>query len=151
MWSLPPFSTNIDTKSKLDLPYIYRILKMHKNPYKHRFIAGSSKCSNKPLSVLLTKLLTNIKQVLQKYCETAYNQMWILKNSKELLEHLKISRFQPAHKHQVLRFFDPLHNHSHQKLKSRLATIIRNSFIHRSQIHILGFRSRRTLFCLGTI
>ena len=27
-----------------DLPYIYWITKMHKNPYKHRFIAGSSKC-----------------------------------------------------------------------------------------------------------
>ena len=65
-----------------------------KNPYKHRFIAGSSKCSTKPLSILLTKLLTLIKQGLQKYCETAYsrsgiNQMWILKNSKELLGHLK--------------------------------------------------------------
>ena len=67
---------------------------MHKSPYKHRFIAGSSKCSTKPLSILLTKLLTHIKQGLQKYCETAYsrsgvNQMWILKNSKELLDHLK--------------------------------------------------------------
>ena len=30
---------------QLDLPYIYWIPKMHKNPYKHRFIAGSSKCS----------------------------------------------------------------------------------------------------------
>ena len=63
---------------------------MHKNPYKHRFITGSSKCSTKPLSILLTKLLKHIKQGLQKYCETAYsrsgvNQMWILKNSKELL------------------------------------------------------------------
>ena len=75
---------------ELDLPYIYWIQKMHKNPYKHRFIAGSLKCSTKPLSILLTKLLTHIKQGLQKYCETAYsrsgvNQMWILKNSKELL------------------------------------------------------------------
>ena len=41
---------------ELDLPYIYWIPKMHKNPYKHRFIAGSSKCSTKPLSILLTKL-----------------------------------------------------------------------------------------------
>ena len=42
----------------------------------------------------------------------------------------------------------------HQKLKSRLATIIRNSFIHKkweSQIQISGFRSRRTLFCQGTL
>ena len=73
--------------------YIYWMPKMHKNSYKHRFLAGSSKCSTKPLSILLTKLLTHIKQCLQKYCETAYsrsgiNQMWILKNSKELIEHL---------------------------------------------------------------
>ena len=71
---------------------------IHKNPYKHRFIAGSSRCSTKPLSILLTKLLTHIKQGLQKYCETAYsrsgvNQIWILKNSKELLDHLKSQNF----------------------------------------------------------
>ena len=81
---------------ELDLPYIYWIPEMHKNPYKHRFIAGSSKCSTKPLSILLTKLLTHIKQCPQKYCETAYsrsgvNQMSILKNSKELLDHLIIN------------------------------------------------------------
>ena len=86
------------TDEELDLPYIYWIPKMHKNPYKHRFIAGSSKCSTKPLSILLTKLLTHIKQGLQKYCETSYsrigvNQMWILKNSKELLEHLPSPNF----------------------------------------------------------
>ena len=83
---------------ELDLPYIYWISKMQKNPYKHRFIAGSSKCSIKPLSILLTKLLTHIKQGLQKYCETAYsrsrvNQIWILKNSKELLDHPKSPNF----------------------------------------------------------
>ena len=71
---------------------------MHKNPYKHRIIAGSSKCSTNPLSILLTKLLTHIKESLQKYCETSYsisevNQMWILKNSKELLEHLLSPNF----------------------------------------------------------
>ena len=86
------------TDEELDLPYIYWIPKMHTNPYKHRFIAGSSKCSTKPLSILLTKLLTHIKQGLQKYCETSYsrsgvNQMWILKNSKELLEHLQSPNF----------------------------------------------------------
>ena len=49
-------------------------------------------------SYLLIKLLTHIKQGLQKYCKTAYSrsgidQMWILKNSKELLEHLKSPNF----------------------------------------------------------
>ena len=83
-------SFGIETSDdELDLPYIYWIPKMFKNPFKHRFIGGSSKCSTETLSILLTKLLTHIKQGLQKYCETAYsrsgiNQMWILQNSKEL-------------------------------------------------------------------
>ena len=54
---------------ELDLPYIYWIRKVRKNPFKHRFIAGLSQCWTKPLSVLPTKLLTHIKQGIQKYCE----------------------------------------------------------------------------------
>ena len=30
-----------------DLPYLYWTPKLHKTPFKHRFIAGSSKCTNK--------------------------------------------------------------------------------------------------------
>ena len=122
---------------ELDLPYIYWIPKMHKNPYKHRFIAGSSKCSTKPLSILLTKLLTHIKQGLLKYCETAYsrtgvNQMWILKNSKELLEHLQSPNLNHITSIKSFDFSTLYTTIPHQKLKSRLATIIRNSFIHKN-------------------
>ena len=125
------------TDEELDLPFIYWIPKRHKNPYKHRFIAGSSKCSTKPLSILLTKLLTHIKQGLQKYCETSYsrsgvNQMWILKNSKELLEHLQSPNFNHITSIQSFDFSTLYTTISHQKLKSRLATIIRNSFIHKN-------------------
>ena len=107
---------------------------MHKNPYKHRFIAGSSKCSTKPLSILLTKLLTHIKQGLQKYCETAYsrsgiNQMWILKNSKELLEHLKSPAFNHVTSIKSFDFSTLYTTIPHQKLKERLTSIIRNAFI----------------------
>ena len=101
-----------------------------KNPYKHRFIAGSSKCSTKLRFIILTKLLTHIKQGLQKYCETAYsrsgiNQMWILKNSKELLEHLKSPTF--SHVTSIKSFdFSTLYTTiPHQKLKNRLTSIIR--------------------------
>ena len=108
---------------------------MHKNPYKHRFVAGSSKCSTKPLSILLTKLLTHIKQGLQKYCKTAsprsgINQMWILKNSKELLDHLKSPNFNLITNFKSFDFSTLYRTVPHQKLKSRLATIMRNSFIH---------------------
>ena len=113
---------------------IYWIPKMHKNPYKHRLIAGSSKCSTKPLSILLTKLLTYIKQGLQKYCETAYsrsgiNQMWILKNSKELLEHLKSPTFNRVTSIKYFDFSTLYTTIPHQKLKDRLTSIIRNAFI----------------------
>ena len=43
------------------LPYLYWTPKLHKSPVKHRFIAGSSKCTTKQLSSLLTKILTVIK------------------------------------------------------------------------------------------
>ena len=49
------------------LPYLYWTPKLHKSPVKHHFIAGSSKCT-KQLSSLLTKILTVIKTVLEKYC-----------------------------------------------------------------------------------
>ena len=50
------------------LPYLYWNPKLHKSPVKHRFIAGSSKCTTKQLSSLLTKILTVIKTGLEKYC-----------------------------------------------------------------------------------
>ena len=135
-WVLTSFGIQT-TDEELDLAYIYWIPKMHKNPYKHRFIAGSSKCSTKPLSILLTKLLTHVKQGLQKYCETAYsrngvNQMWILKNSKKLLEHLQSPNFNHITSIKSFDFSTLYTTIPHQKLKSRLATIIRNSFIHKN-------------------
>ena len=50
------------------LPYLYWTPKLHKSPVKHRFVAGSSKCTTKELSSLLTKILTVIKTGLEKYC-----------------------------------------------------------------------------------
>ena len=47
-------------------------VKLHKNPYKQRYIADSAKCSTKPLSQILTRILTAVKEGLQKYCDTAY-------------------------------------------------------------------------------
>ena len=53
-----------------NLPYQYWTVKPHNTPFKHRFIAGSSKCATKDLSCLLTKLLPTIKDGLIKYCAT---------------------------------------------------------------------------------
>ena len=67
-----------------NLPYLYWTPKLHMVPFKHRFIAGSSKCTTKDLSCLLTKVLTTIKGGLIRYCNTktscnGVNSMWIVK------------------------------------------------------------------------
>ena len=76
-----------------NLPYLYWTPTLHKSPYKHWFIAGSSKCTTKDLSCLLTKVLSTIKNGLVRYCNTktsrnSVNNMWILKNSASLLSSL---------------------------------------------------------------
>ena len=116
----------------IDLPKLYWIPKLHKNPYKQRYIAGSAKCSTKPLSQILTRILTAVKEGLQKYYDTAYarsgvNQMWILKNSKELLENL--------HSVNSIKSFDFSTLYTtipHDKLKSKLKAIINQCFFHKN-------------------
>jgi hypothetical protein len=56
-------SLNIPSgKESEDLPYLYWISKLHKTPYKERYIAGSSTCSTKELSIHLTKILSAVKR-----------------------------------------------------------------------------------------
>ena len=43
------------------LPTLYWLPKLHKRPYKLRFIANSSSCTTTKLSILLTSCLTAIK------------------------------------------------------------------------------------------
>jgi hypothetical protein len=92
---LDTFNIPINGIDKYELPYPYWIPKLHKKLLKkQRYKAGSSKCSTKLLSLHLTKILTAVKEKRQKYCATTYarggaNQMWILKNFKELIANLK--------------------------------------------------------------
>ena len=116
-----------------DLPSLYWIPKLHKDPYKHRFIAGSTKCSTKPLSKLLTTILTTVKDGLKKYCDVIYshsgiNQMWILKNSKEPLDNFNSNSLASVKRIKTYDFSTLYTNIPHTKLKSRLAELIRNAF-----------------------
>ena len=56
-------------KVSQDLPYLYRIPKLHKTPYKERYIAGSSTCSTKELSIHLTKILSAVNKGNNKITE----------------------------------------------------------------------------------
>ena len=69
-------SLGIELSDDKRLPYLYWTPKLHKSPVKHCFIAGSSKCTTKQLSSLLTKILTVIKTELEKYCSFKNQPYW---------------------------------------------------------------------------
>ena len=77
--------TKIDVKiDKCELPTFYWLPKLHKRPYKSRFISNSSHCSTTILSKHITSALTAVKDHVIKYSETAFsnsnvNYFWSIK------------------------------------------------------------------------
>ena len=134
-WSKELCSFGISIKDEeLDLPSIYWILKLHKCPFKQRYIAGSAKCSTKPLSKLLTCILSVVKTGLQSYCDTSYsrggvNQMWILKNSKDLLEYIQSRSLSSCNSIKTFDFSTLYTTIPHSKLKDRLRELVQLYFI----------------------
>ena len=117
--------------------------KLHKTACKERYIAGSSTCSTKELSIHLTKILSAVKEGQQKCCETVYsrrgiNYMWISKNSKGLLDNLKSRSFSQVSSIKTLDFSTLHTTLPHDKLKTRFdlnlfMTTTENSSIFRLQ------------------
>ena len=118
-----------------DLSYLYWTPKLHKTPFKHHFIAGSSKCTTKELSYLPTKVLTAIKDRLGRYCNTTVNHngvnnMWIPKHSARLLSSFgNWIIFRYANQSRRLIYFSKFYTSiPHDLFKSHISTRIRNSF-----------------------
>ena len=114
------------------LPYLYWTPKLHKYPGKQRFIAGSSKCTTKQLSRLLTKILTTvIKTGLEKYCgiKTSYTGV---KNSTNLLSSLGHLGVHRATFIQTFDFSTLYTSIPHDLLKSHMNNIINNAFKHKN-------------------
>ena len=64
-------------------------------------ILNETKNHNPPFKLNGRSLISAVKTGLQSYCDTSYsrggvNQMWILKNSKDLLEYIQSSPSPPA-------------------------------------------------------
>ena len=115
------------------LPWLYWTPKLNKSQVKYCFIAGSSKCTTKQLSCLLTKILTVTKTGLEKYCSiktshTGVNNMWILKNSTNLLSSLSHLGVCKATSIQTFDFSTLYTSIPHDLLKSRMNNIINNAF-----------------------
>ena len=94
-----PYKFAVNVKERQDkLPTMYWLPKLHKRPYKARFIANSSSCTTTELSKLLTSCLTAVKSRVIRYYETVYersrkNMFWSIKTSGEVLSKLKSRGF----------------------------------------------------------
>jgi hypothetical protein len=128
-------SFGISTKDEeLNLPSLYWIPTLHKCPFKQRYIAGSAKCSTKPLSKLLTCILLAVNTGFQSYCDTSYsrggvNQMWMLKNSKDLLEYIQYRSISSCNSIKTFYFSTLYTTIPHSKLKDTLRELVQLCFI----------------------
>ena len=114
------------------LPTMYWLPKLHKRPYKARFIANSSSCTTTELSKLLTSCLTAIKAKVIKYCETVYersgkNMFWPIKNSGEVLSKLKDIGYQ-ATSLSTYDFSTLYTTLPHNLIKEKLLDLIKRTF-----------------------
>ena len=76
---------------------MYWLPKLHKRPYKARFIANSSVCTTTELSKLFTSCLTALNIHAIRYVEQVYERsgkmFWSIKNSTEVFDKVyRISR-----------------------------------------------------------
>ena len=78
---------------------MYWIPKLHKKPYKARFIACSSSCTTTRLPKLIISCLKSVKSHCISYCETIYdrtgvNDMCIINNSLDVIQMIGRKQFQ---------------------------------------------------------
>lgn len=93
-------SFDITLQEKERTPQIYSIYwipKLHKTPYKARFIAGSSSCTTTKLSKLITACLKLVKRHCTAYCKTilertGVNNILSINNSLDVIRALEEKR-----------------------------------------------------------
>ena len=87
------FSINVDN-SDMCLAKIFWNPKLHKVPYKARFIAGAKQCATKPLNVIINSCLKVLREHFKKYClainnNSGINTFWSIESSTQFLENIR--------------------------------------------------------------
>ena len=132
------------------LPTMYWLTKLHKRPYKSRFIANSNSCTAAELSKLLTSCLTAVKNHVIRSCEKLYersvkNLFWSIKNSGEVLNKLKSI---PCDQFLNLWIFLTLYHFAHILIKEKLTNLIEWTF-KREGSPYLACNERQAFFTSG--
>ena len=122
------------------LTTLYWLPKLHKRPYKSRFIANSSTCTTTELSILLTSRLNAIKNHVIKYCTTVYERngkqlIWSIKNSGKILNKLK-SRGFLASGLSTYDFSTLYTTMAHNLIKEKLTEIIEQTFNREGSLYL---------------
>ena len=86
------FEMEIKEENK-KLPFLYAIPKLHKNPFKFRFISGARACTTKQISILLNNALLCIRNKLKSDClkssvDTNFNFFLSINSTTEFLNKL---------------------------------------------------------------
>ena len=113
-------------------PTLYWLQKLHKRPYKARFIANSSSCTTTILSKLLTSCLTAVKNHWIRYYDTVYerdeiNYFWSIKSSNEVLNKFKSKKFKFS-KLSTYYFSTLYTTLPHHLIKDKLIDLINNIY-----------------------
>ena len=121
-------------------PTLYWLPKLHKRPYKSRFIANSSACTTTELSILLNSCLTAIKNHVIKYCPPVYKRngkklLCSIKNSGEILNKLK-SRGFLASGLSIYDFSTLYSTLSHNLIKVKLTELIEQTFNREGSLYL---------------
>jgi hypothetical protein len=132
---------NIDVDiTQRKLPTMYWIPKLHKIPYKARFIANSTSCTTTKLSVLLTSCLTKIKEHVTRYCEKTYqnsglNLFWSIKNSNEVLSKIQKRNYLAStiSTHDFSTLYTTL---PHDLIKDKLTSLIQKTFARENRLYL---------------
>ena len=95
------FHNKLQQKEK-NFPQICWIPKLHKTPYKARFIAVSCSCSTTRLSKSITERLQLARSHCTAYCKTirkrtGVNSMWIINNSFDVIHALEEKQVSLTH------------------------------------------------------
>ena len=121
-------------KEKQDrLPTLYWLPKLHKRPYKARFIANSSACTTTVLSKLLTTCPTAVRKHYIRYSDTLYerdgiNYFWSIKNSNDDRNKFKSKNVQVS-KLSTYDFSTLYTTLPHHLIKDKLIDLINRTFI----------------------